>query len=123
MAVKLRLTNDQLKKLRRWTKTRNVFLAAKRQAHTFAEHQMGDAEIGSEMVQVTTPSDDHSAECLRPSAFAWVKNPMALVYQHLDMLRKPNLLTWHPQKATTLSRPKSELWLKIGGDKEAEVSR
>ena len=101
----------------------NVFLAAERQACTLAAHQMGDVEIGSEMVQVTTASDDHSAQCLRPSAFAWVKNPMALVCQHLEMLKKQNLLTWHPQKATTLFLSKSELWLKIGGDKGVEVSR
>ena len=37
--------------------------------------------------------------------------------------KERNLLTWQKQEATTLSLPKSELWLKIGGDKGVEVSR
>ena len=85
---------------------------------------MGDVEIGSEMVQVTTASDDHSAQCLRPSAFAWVTLRTQWHWcASIWMLKKQNLLTWHPQKATTLSLPKSELWLKIGDDKGAEVPR
>ena len=115
MAVHLRLSYEQLRKLRLWTKKWRVSLAAERQARSFAKDQMGDVEVGSEMVQVVG-SDDHQVRCFKPAALAWVKNPIALIVQHLSSLQKRNLLTWHPTESGS-SLPPGEVWLKIGGDK------
>ena len=93
LQVNLRLTNEQLRKLRLWTKCWRVHLAAERQAHTFAEEQMGDVEIGCELVQVTTAADDNSTRILTPAMFAWIKDPVVLLFQHLSSLMKRNLLT------------------------------
>ena len=116
MAVNLRLTNDQLRKLRLWTKRWNVYLAGERQARKFAEAQVGDVQIESEMVLATTSMSDGAAHDLSPSAFAWIQNLIALISQHLNSLEKRQLLTWHDQ-GDGLSLPKDEVWLKIGGDK------
>ena len=116
MAVHLRLTNDQLRKLRLWTKKWNVHLAAERQARNFASAQMGDVDIGFDMVQATASSSDGAAQHLSPAAFTWVRNLVALLSQHLASLEKMQPLTWHQAGDACPSLPKDELWLKLGGD-------
>ena len=76
---------------------------------------MGDVDIGSEMVQAVS-MDDSNTRRLAPAAFAWVRNLLALICQHLNNLSKRNLLTHHVTKGGR-SLPKDEIWLKIGGDK------
>ena len=118
VAVNLRLSNDQLRKLRLWTRKWGVFLAAERQARSFACDQMGEVQIGCEMVQARSScSEDSAAHSLKPAAFAWVKNPVVLVCQHLESLWSRNLLTWHQRGESGPSLPKNEVWVKIGGDK------
>ena len=115
MAVNLRLTNDQLRKLRRWTKQWSVSLASERKTCLYVNEQMGDVELGSEMVQGVT-TDQDNGRCLMPAAFAWVKNPIALLCRHLQSLRDRRLLTWH-NRPSGLGLPEKEIWLKVGGDK------
>ena len=59
MAAHLHLSNEQVWKLRQWTKQWNVFLASERQACFFTAEQMGDVEVGSEMVQAVS-TDEHN---------------------------------------------------------------
>ena len=114
MAVNLRLTNDQMRKLRLWTKTWNVFLASERKTRSYSSEQMADVEVCSEMVQGI--SDPNNARCLHPAAFAWVCNPIALLCQHLESLKQRSLLTWH-KREDGFGLPENEIWVKLGGDK------
>ncbi len=116
MATHLRLSHEQHKKLRQWTKKWNLHLASERRTQAYAVEQMGDVEIGSEMVQVATSMDGGVRE-LRKAAFAWVKNPITLLQQHLANLHKRDLMTWHKREPEGPSLPEDEIWVKIGGDK------
>ena len=68
---------------------------------------MGDVEVGCEMVLANTSSntDDPESQCHQPAAFAWVKNPVALVFQHLKNMEARKLLTWHQQGENGPSLP------------------
>ena len=115
MAVNLRLTNDQLRKVRRWTKQWNVTLASERRARSYAKEQLEEVELDSEMVQAVATDQDNAC-CLVPAAFAWVKTPIVLLRCHLESLKDRNLLTWH-HRAAGDGLPDKEIWLKLGGDK------
>ena len=67
------------------------------------------------MVQAVSSTQSNS-RCLAPAAFAWVKNPIALLCQHLESLKERHLLTWHGESSGR-SLPAKEIWLKVGGDK------
>ena len=77
---------------------------------------MGDVEVAGEMVQAIIHEEDGS-RTFRPAPFAWVRNPQALVEQHLSSLLRQNLLTWHSCGAGGPALPEDEIWIKIGGNK------
>ena len=113
LALHLRLSNEQMKKLRLWTKQWNVQLASEAQFRTIGKEHLGGVDIGAEMVQSIYEQDD---ECIfKPVPFCWVRNISVLVTTHLDQLLEKGALTWHENKGVSL--PKDELWLKFGGDK------
>ena len=116
LATNLRLSHEQVRKLRRWTKTWKVHLASECQTRKRAANQMGDVEISSEIVQVID-SEENGCRRLHPAALAWVKNPLALIHQHLDSIRDRKLITWHKTSPNGPSLPENEIWVKIGGDK------
>ena len=117
LSSSLRLTHEQLRKLRLWTRKWNVHLASERKARAYAVEQMGEIQIASELVQVMSSEEDGRVRCLRPAAFAWVKDPLVLLQQHLESLRHCDLLTWHQHESGGPALPGDEVWVKIGGDK------
>ena len=116
LSCHLRLTNEQLRKLRRWTKKWNLFLASERQTRALAVDKIGEVEIGAEMIQ-SVSTDEDGARSLHPAAYAWVKNLNVLVENHLSSLLEQDVLTWHSRGINGPALPSNELWLKIGGDK------
>ena len=94
LACNLRLSNEQLRKLRSWTKKWNLHLASERKTRSLAVEQTGDIAIGSELVQAVQHGEDVTRS-LRPAAYTWVKNLQTLIESHLSSLAKRNLLTWH----------------------------
>ena len=116
LAANLRLTNEQVRKLRLWSKKWNVHIASERRTRNARQEKMGDVEVAGEMVQAIIHEEDGS-RTFRPAPFAWVRNPHVLVEQHLSSLLRQNLLTWHSRGAGGPALPEDEIWIKIGGDK------
>ena len=116
LACNLHLSNEQLRKLRSWTKKWNLHLASERKTRSLAVEQMGDIAIGSELVQAVQHGEDVTRS-LRPAAYAWVKNLQTLIESHLSSLAKINLLKWQEHVPEGPSLPPNEIWLKIGADK------
>ena len=113
LALDMRLSNEQTRKLHLWTKKWHVHLASEGRYCSHVKETMGEVDISSELVQ--TVSLEEEGHCtLKPAAFARVKNPLTLVTQHLAHLVERNALTWHERNGNCL--PKNELWLKFGGD-------
>ena len=92
------------------------YLSSERQLILHATERMGGVELGSEMVQVATNEEDGAWQW-RKAAFAWVKNPITLLLQHLDSLHRCQLLSWHKRGQGGPSLPSDEIWVKIGGGK------
>ena len=114
LALDMRLSNEQTRKLRLWRKKWHVHLASEGRYRFHVKETMGEVDISSELVQ--TVSLEEEGHCtLKPAAFARVKNPLTLVIQHLAHLAERNALTWHERNGNCL--PKNELWLKFGGDR------
>ena len=115
MALHLRLSNEQQRKLRRWMQLWNVQLASERVTRQAKKDLIGDVTLASEMVQAVSYGAD--GECqLAPAVYCRVTNLLTLVVQHLDHLANTDQLTWHTTPCGT-SLPKDEIWLKVGGDK------
>ena len=60
MALHLRLTNEQQRKMRLWTKQWHLQLASERQVRKLAKDRMGDVELGTGMVQAINQEDDNT---------------------------------------------------------------
>ena len=75
--------NEHLKKLRRWTKEWNVFLASERQTRKATEEIRGQVDIGSELVQTIRERDGENVPV--PAAFSWVENLLQFVVQQLTV--------------------------------------
>ena len=58
LALHLRLSNEQMKKLRLWTKQWNVQLASEAQFRTIGKEHMGGVDIGAEMVESIYEQDE-----------------------------------------------------------------
>ena len=79
LALHLRLSNEQMKKLRRWTKQWNVYLASERQTRKAIQEMRGSVDVGAEMVQTISERDGENV--LVPAAFSWVTNLYVLIIQ------------------------------------------
>ena len=88
------------------------YLSSERQLILHATERMGGVELGSEMVQVATNEEDGAWQWWK-AAFAWVKNPITLLLQHLDSLHKRQLLSWHKRGQDGPSLPSHEIGVKI----------
>ena len=95
MALHLRLTNEQQRKLRLWTRQWHVQLSSEREVRKLASERMGSIEVACEMVQALDEEDESGTRNIQPSPFAWVRNIITRVAQQLEPLHKNNQLTWH----------------------------
>ena len=83
LALHLRLSNEQMKKLRLWTKQWNLHLASEGHTQRAGEHSMGNVTVSAELVQ--TVGED--GQCItKPSPFSWCNSATVLVLQHLEQL-------------------------------------
>ena len=116
LGLHLRLSNEQQRKLRRWTQQWNINIASEKRTRQLARDIMGQVEIKSEIVQTINDSKD-GERLMVPAVLTRVANPMELINQHLEHLHDTNQLTWHSASPTGPSLPTTEIWLKLGGDK------
>ena len=78
-----------------------------------ANELMGEVDLTVEMVQTTNIEE---GQCVvKPAALCRVKNPLAMIFDHLDHLKEKGALTWHDNDGNSML--KRELWIKFGGDK------
>ena len=115
LGLQLRLSNEQQRKLWRWTKLWHVQLASERATQKASSQLIGEVTVAGEMVQTVCYSGNREA-VMAPAPYCRVTNLDMLVVQHLDAWEATGQLTWHetPEGAAL---PANEIWLKVEAGK------
>ncbi|XP_072027206.1 uncharacterized protein [Amphiura filiformis] len=116
----VRLTWEQLRKLRRYFSSVNTTVASEESMRIRRNQLLGD-NIEGKLVPLVFP--DTSAKgsngfAVKETPFVYVKDLPKMVLDLLDRHSQANTLTWHDGMI-----PDEEIWIKIGGDKGGKMMK